>query len=169
MPDHFVQYVESDGSQYIDAGVIGRCGTRADMTIRWMRLDLDASFLSSRTDGTNTRFILCSNSRKNKYYVCHRTWAESVNAGSSSYNTAALDRVASSITHDGTSVTFTLSVNGNTEVNVTRAEAALDTGLSMYLFAQNKGGSVDLAAPHQGQSRNARRLWDVWSKRRDAR
>ena len=139
-PDAFVEYVESNGSQYVDTGIVGRCGTSADMTIQWMRLDLDASFLSSRTDGGNTRFILCSNSRKNKYYVCHRTWAESVNAGTSSYNTTAPDRVASSITHDGTSVTFTLSVNGNTEVNVTRAEAALDTGLSMYLFAQNQGG-----------------------------
>ena len=145
-PDAFVEYVESNGSQYVDTGIVGRCGTSADMTIQWMCLDLDASFLSSRTDGGNTRFILCSNSRKNKYYVCHRTWAESVNAGSSSYNTSAPDRVAGSITHDGTSVTFTLSVNGNTEVNVTRAEAALDTGLSMYLFAQNQGGAPVLSS-----------------------
>ena len=146
VPYAFVEYVESNGSQYIDTGVVGRCGTRADMTIRWMTLNADSSFLSSRTDGGNTRFILCSNSRKNKYYICHRTWDESVNAGASSYNTSGTDRVISSITHDGTSVTFTMSVNGSTEVNVTREETALDTGLSMYLFAQNQGGSAVLSS-----------------------
>jgi len=146
-PDTFVEYVQSDGSQYIDTGIVGRCGTSADMTIQWMKLDQDSSFLSSRTDGGSTRFILCSNTRKNKYYVCHRTWSESVNAGTSSYNTSGPDRVVSSITHDGTSVTFTLSVNGATEVNVTREEAALNTGLNMYLFAQNQGGSAVLKSP----------------------
>ena len=143
MPDAFVEYVESNGTQYIDTGIVGRCNTSADMTIRWMRAGYDASFLSSRVDSNNTRFILCSNSRKDKYYVCHRTWDENVNASSSSYNTSGPDRVVSSITHDGTNVTFTLSVNGTTVVNVTRAEAAMDTGLTMYLFTQNKGGSPD--------------------------
>lgn len=144
LPDCFVEYVQSDGTQYIDTGVKGRCGTSAAMTIQWMRSNLDASFLSSRTDTGNTRFILCSNSYDNKYYVCHRTWNDSVNEGVSTYNTSGPDDIISSITHDGTSVTFTMSVNGTTEVNVTREEEALDTGLNMYLFAQNKGGEADL-------------------------
>ena len=143
-PDAFVEYVESDGTQYIDTEVVGRCNTSADMTIQWRLAKTDASFLSSRTGSGNTRFILCSNSRKDKYYVCHRTWDESVNAGTSSYNTSGPDRVISSISTNGTDVTFTLNVNGNTEVNVTRAEAAMDTGLNMYIFAQNQGGSAVL-------------------------
>ena len=144
LPDAFVEWVESNGTQYIDTGIKGRCNTRADMKIRWMLLNADASFLSSRIDGGNTRFILCSNSVKNKYYVCHKTWSESVNAGTSSYNTAGPDRVESSITHDGTDVTFTLRVNGNLEVNRTETTSAIDTNLNMFLFAQNKGGAADL-------------------------
>ena len=144
VPDAFVEYVESDGTQYIDTEVVGRCNTRADMTIQWRLAKTDASFLSSRAGNGDTRFILCSNSRKDKYYVCHKTWNESVNAGSSSYNTSGPDRVISSISTNGTDVTFTLNVNGNTEVNVTRTEAAMDTGLNMYIFAQNQGGSAVL-------------------------
>ena len=144
LPDAFVEWVESNGTQYIDTGIKGRCNTSADMKIRWMLLNADASFLSSRIDGGNTRFILCSNSRKNKYYVCHKTWNESVNAGTSSYNTTGPDHVESSITHDGTDVTFTLRVNGNLEVNRTETTSAIDTNLNMYLFAQNKGGAADL-------------------------
>ena len=143
-PDAFVEWVESNGTQYIDTGVKGRCNTSADMKIQWMRLNADASFLSSRTDGGSTRFILCSNSVRNRYYVCHRTWSQSVNEGTSSYNTSGPDRVESNITHDGTNVTFTLRVNGNEEVNVTRAEAAMDTNLNMFLFAQNQRGAATL-------------------------
>ena len=50
----------------------------------------------------------------------------------------------SSITHDGTDVTFTLRVNGNLEVNRTETTSAIDTNLNMFLFAQNKGGAADL-------------------------
>ena len=144
-PDAFVEWVQSDGTQYIDTGIKGRCNTSADMTIQWMEKSKDGSFLSSRTDSGDTRFILCSNSKIDQYYMAHRTitYARTNNVNVT-YNTSAPDRIVSSISHDGTSVTYTMSANGTECINVTREEAALDTDLNMYLFAQNKGGNVDL-------------------------
>lgn len=152
-PDAFVEYVQSDGSQYIDTGIIGRCGTKADMTIQWMGGN-DSSFLSSRIasigtdDQKNTRFILCSNQGGNSsymhYYTCHRKYDSSTDLSKSTYSTDKPDWIVSGITHDGTNVKYTMSVNGKEEISVERKEDALDTKLNMYLFAQNMNGSAIL-------------------------
>ena len=41
-------------------------------------------------------------------------------------------------------VKYAMRLNGTKEINVVRPEAAIDTGLNMYLFAQNKNGSAAL-------------------------
>ncbi len=144
-PDAFVEYVDSNRSQYIDTGIIGRCGTSADMTVQWLDASVDSSFLSSRVDGNNTRFILCSNQGPNThYYMAHRSYDNPRDISKSEYSKNAPDRIVSSITHDGAKVKYTMSVNGAEEINVEREEEALNTQLNMYLFAQNKAGSADL-------------------------
>ena len=143
-PDAFLEWVESDGTQYIDTEIVGRCNTSADMMIQWLSQP-DGSFLSSRLSGTgNGRFILCSNDKNKKYYSGHRTgyWGNEI-LNEILYNTSGPDRIQTSITHDGTDATITMTINGN-EATVTRTEAALDTELNMYLFAQNHGGTVEL-------------------------
>ena len=144
-PDHFIQYVEATGTQYIDTEVVGRCGTSADMAILWIG-GSDSSFLSSRVDANDTRFILCSNQRgaSKHYYMAHRSYSRDRDVSSSTYSTTTPDRIVSSITHDGTNVKYTMSVNGTEELNVEREDAALDTNISMYIFAQNLGGSPTL-------------------------
>ena len=144
-PDHFIQYVEATGTQYIDTEVVGRCGTSADMAILWID-GSDSSFLSSRVDANDTRFILCSNQRgaSKHYYMAHRSYSRARDVSSSTYSTTTPDRIVSSITHDGTNVKYTMSMNGTEELNVEREDAALDTNISMYLFAQNLGGSPTL-------------------------
>ena len=143
-PGHFIQYVESTGSQYIDTGIIGRCGTGADMTILWIG-GYDSSFLSSRADTGDTRFILCSNQGGYKhYYMAHRSYARNRDTSTCTYSATTPVHIVSSITHDGTNVKYTMSVNGAQEIDNERKEAALDTNISMYLFAQNKGGAADL-------------------------
>ena len=115
-PDAFLEWVESDGTQYIDTEIVGRCDTSADMTIQWLSQP-DGSFLSSRLSGSgNGRFILCSNDRNKKYYAGHRTayWGSNI-----VYNTSGPDRIQTSITHDGTDTTITMTING-VEATVTR-------------------------------------------------
>ena len=107
------------------------------------RASMAATRASSSAPTAGRTSTTCATRRGTKAST-HKTWNESVNAGTSSYNTAGPDRVESSITHDGTDVTFTLRVNGNLEVNRTETTSAIDTNLNMFLFAQNKGGAADL-------------------------
>ena len=142
VPFRYVEYVESTGTQYIDTGIRGRCNTSADMRIKCLSTN-DVSFLSSRTDSNNTRFLLCSTLPQ--YYMGHRSYSASRDKSSLSCLAATeSDHIVSSITHDGTNVSYSMAVNGTTIIDQTRAEEALDTGLNMYLFAQNKGGSATL-------------------------
>ena len=142
VPFRYVEYVESTGTQYVNTGIRGRCNTSADMRIKCLSTN-DVSFLSSRTDGGNTRFLLCSTLPQ--YYMGHRSYTASRDKSSLSCLTATeSDHVVSSITHDGTNVSYSMAVNGTTIIDQTRVEEALDTGLNMYLFAQNKGGSATL-------------------------
>lgn len=144
VPDAFVEYVESSGAQYVDTGVVGRCSTSADMAITWLSAKKDGSFLSSRISGsTNTRFILCSNGGSGQYYAGHRTWTTRADA---KCDANRIDHVVCSISHDGTAMTLLQTVNGKTSQSETRNEEAVDTGLNMYLFAQNCGGSPSLHA-----------------------
>ncbi len=144
-PDAFVEYVESNGTQYIDTGVIGRCGTSAEMTIRWLGA-IDSSFLSSRVDDGNTRFILCSNQGggERHYYMAHCGYERGRDTTVSTCNPDETVRIASAITRDGSNVKYAMRLNDAKEINVVRPEAAIDTGLSMYLFAQNQRGSAVL-------------------------
>lgn len=144
-PDAFVDYVESNGTQYIDTGIVGRCGTTAEMTIQWLG-KADSSFLSSRSDDGDTRFILCSNQGGSlkHYYVAHGGYERSRDTTASQSDPDSVVRIASGIIHDGNSVKYAMRVNGAKEINVERQDAAIDTGLNMYLFAQNKKGSAVL-------------------------
>ena len=152
-PDHFVQYVEATGTQYIDTEIVGRCNTAMEAHVMWSWVT-DASFLSSRIDGGNTRFVLYG--AAGRHWMAHRTYSASTDStaqGSVSgsprveWNLTAPDYISSSISTDGTSVTYWMKVNGTTRINQTRTEEGINTGLNMYLFAQNQGGSPTLHSP----------------------
>lgn len=57
-PDKFVRYVESTGSQYVDTGIVGRHGMKAECKVEWMNLS-DSAFLASGYWSNNTRFYAC--------------------------------------------------------------------------------------------------------------
>ena len=149
-PDHFVQYVEATGTQYIDTEIVGRCNTAMEAHVMWNRVN-DASFLSSRIDDGSTRFVLYG--AAGRHYMAHRTYTRATDSTAKDsvsgspkveWNLEAPDYISSSISTDGTSVTYWMKVNGTTRINQTRTEEGIDTGLNMYLFAQNLGGSPTL-------------------------
>ena len=151
-PDHFIQYVESTGTQYIDTGIVGRPNTAMQAHVLWTTVS-DTYFLASRTDGGNTRFCLygCNTT----HYMAHRTYqkgrdsTESANGYTQEtvhFNANAPDYISSSISHDGTTLSYWLEVNGTRRFTRTRTEAALDTGLNMYLFGCNQGGVLKLSS-----------------------
>ena len=59
-PDELLDYVATDGSAYIDTGIIGKAGTKANIGMMWngTTSSSDNSFLGAR-NGSNGRFILC--------------------------------------------------------------------------------------------------------------
>ena len=83
-PDKLVRYVEATGTQYIDTGVVGRHGTKAECKVEWMELG-DRSFLASRsgeygsTVNENGRmyFCYCLNANGDMYparSLCRMIW-----------------------------------------------------------------------------------------------
>jgi hypothetical protein len=152
-PDHFIQYVEATGTQYIDTEVVGRCNSAMEAHVMWSWVT-DASFLGSRIDGGNTRFVLYG--AAGRHWMAHRTYTagtDSTAKGSVSgspkveWNLTAPDYISSSISTNGANVTYWMKVNGTTRINQTRTEEGIDTGLNMYLFAQNQGGSPTFHSP----------------------
>ena len=151
-PDHFIQYVESTGTQYIDTGIVGRPNTAMQAHVLWTAVS-DTYFLASRGATGETRFCLygCNTT----HYMAHRTYqkgrdsTESANGYTQEtvhFNANAPDYISSSISHDGTTLSYWLEVNGTRRFTRTRTEAALDTGLNMYLFGCNQGGVLKLSS-----------------------
>ena len=57
-PDKFLRYVEATGSQYVDTGVVGRYGTKAECKAEWMSFS-DSAFLDCGDWSGNKRFFMC--------------------------------------------------------------------------------------------------------------
>jgi len=154
-PDHFIQYVEATGSQYIDTEIVGRCNSAMEAHVLWSNTSTDTGFLGAyiSSNGTSsdgdTRFALygCHGT----HWMAHRSYDNKIDrtakgsvTGSPEVKnrTAEPDYISSSISHDGTSVTYWMEVNGTKRINQTREEEGLNTGLNMYLFTFNMGGTA---------------------------
>ncbi len=142
-PDKFVRYVEATGAQWVDTGIVGRSGTKAECKVEWMAFS-DSAFLDCGDWSDNTRFFMCH---------CSTT----------SGNMFAGYRTGSKVTYNGTELLFekkrvytytsdysapdgsnnstnTVTIDG-TKV-FTKTVSALDTGLNLYVFSMNHKGSA---------------------------
>ena len=142
-PDKFVRYVEATGSQYVDTGIVGRHGTKTECRVEWMNL-ADSAFLASGYWSGNTRFYACwCSSASGNMFTAQRT-GDKVN-----YNGQDLlfekKRIYTYTTDfsaaDGNNYsTNTVTIDG-TKV-FSKAYTALDTGRSLYVFANNQNGTA---------------------------
>ena len=150
-PDEFLPYVQSDGNtaQYLNTGVKGRYGTKAEMKVEWLDLgnehdlDDDIAFLGARI----------ADNGDNRVNFCHN-YKGAMGAGYGGYKDIKKDSVVCrwetkrvysvvtefSATNSEGRVTATVSVDGMQGLNETLNK--VDTGLDIYLFALNIGGSV---------------------------
>ena len=148
VPDAFVEYVESDGTQYIDTEVIGKDGTKAAMTVAWTvtpptETSCDWCFLGSYGNGQ-------------MFYLFRWLKANGYNPGIySGYNgrwgiqgwRPPEDRpfeVISDVALDGT---FTMQHSGTTKVWDYTANAPVNTGCNLYIFARDNAGTADNFTP----------------------
>ena len=126
-PVRYCEYVGSTGKQYVDTGVIGRSDTKVEATVEWRTVGEDATAIGSRSGNTRFYPIHCYNGLTYGYnnYFTVGTFV----AGQKHFVESELFAGAQKITLDGV-----VKANG--------AQGAIDTNLSMYLFALHNGNSV---------------------------
>ena len=138
-PVCFVDYVESDGTIFVDTGVTGKSGTTADVKMRFLEKG-DLGFLDSRSG--NTRFYMWHN--YTKYNIFGFGYGQFQSYGSSGDGKTDADydvkvtlaQNRQEITVDGVSKWTT----GQTTTNINPSDN-INTGYNLYLFAMNQDGS----------------------------
>ncbi len=142
-PDKFLRYVEATGAQYVDTGIVGRYGTKAECKVEWMAFS-DSSFLASRTGWGDSRlyFCYCLNASGNMYTAQGK--GENVNNGQDLRfeKNRIYNYVSEFSAVDGNNMsTNTITIDG-TKV-FAKATTALDTGKNLYVFALNVNNTVN--------------------------
>ena len=148
-PDKFVRYVESTGSQYVDTGVTGRWNTKIEAQVEWMNL-ADSGFVSAGSNSNNTRLYMCytykhgSEPSENVMYTCAEGKLDEIfyNGSAARWEKNRIyDYVAElSATNSAGETTNKIAVDGLQIWN--KSSAGLDTGRTLYIFANNKASGT---------------------------
>ena len=128
-PAQYVEYVESNGKIFVDTGVIGKSGTKAELDVAFLANE-DKGCLDSRSGGN--RFYLFHNG-STSYGILYG-YGGYVKIGNPSVGTRY--HVESSL-FTGSQLVW---INGELKGNG-NSSTAYDTNLSMYLFACHQDGS----------------------------
>jgi len=129
-PVNYVDYVESDGTVFVDTGVIGKSGTAADLKMQF-RQKADVGFLESRKGDV-------------RYYLWHNnTKSDTALYGYDGYYTALSGAAINTDYTVRSSLSVgsqTVTVNGSQTVSASSA-SNIDTGYNLYVFTCNKDGT----------------------------
>ena len=131
-PDSFVEYVESDGTQYIDTGVNGRSGTKAEMT-----------FSANSENGSGVHLL---GAYANSTYLHFCYFGSKLNAGFGSDSWNLANTYAKETTYtlgSGYALDKEVWLNFGTYSSTTTASGGTDSGENLYAFARNNGGTAD--------------------------
>lgn len=127
-----VEYIQSNGSQYIDTGVNAQTGTSAITTLEYVNLPTDNSMLSAR--------------RTDRMYLIHSYPANHWCYGYGSYypmNTLVMTTgVKYTLTSKLLSGEQSISSDGVAVGAVGTSTTEYNLGLNYYLFAMNNGGTA---------------------------
>ena len=125
-----LEYIESNGTQYIDTGVTAKTGIESKMEFAYTKVPSDAVMLGSRKSG-------------NIFYLVHYYGSFSIGYGE--YYTTGVKATA------GTKYTVETALLLNAQIMHINSEEvilkglsnSLDLGLNLYLFGMNYDGSVN--------------------------
>ena len=135
-PACYVDYVESDGTIFVDTGIVGKSGTAADLKLQFKE-SADKGFLDSR-NGDSRYYLIHNGSNYNVFYIGYRL--------PQSFSPCAVNTdytVQSELSVGKQEVT----VNGETKwttgqsTTYIQPNETVDTGYNLYLFAMNQDGS----------------------------
>lgn len=122
-----VSYVESDGTNYIDTGVIGKHGVSCEGRVAFVKIPSDATFIGSRTDNSRTRFYLLHYYQKPTYGYGQYYQCGTAATANTIYDFATVLKVGEQ------SLTWNGEVIGTNNIS-----NELNTGYTMYIFALNQ-------------------------------
>ena len=134
-PDCYVNYVEADGTIFVDTGVEGRSGTKADAKLQFKET-ADKGFLDSRK-GDSRFYLIHNGANYNVFYIGYGK------AQSFSPCAVSIDYTVQSELSVGKQE---VTVNGETKwttgqstTNITPSDN-IDTGYNLYVFAMDQDG-----------------------------
>ena len=137
-PDELLDYVESDGSAYIDTGIVGKSGTKVNIIIEPTSTS-ESYFLASRSGNERFLFFYLYN---NKINVGFRNKYAANNFGTCS--TGKRYNLMADIVQDGSAINATCTADGTALTATTNqwTTGSVNTGLNMYLFGINWDGAA---------------------------
>lgn len=155
-PTHLVEYLETDGTHWMDMEVVGRSGTVAEFDMAWLDVGGDVGFFGSsresRAEGEDDpfRFYPWHNARKAFCYGCKNFTYVKKNDPSATIGWAAAERGDGIFIDPGRTYhvrtdfatnRIQIAVNGETVLDRSD-DFYVDTGLYMYLFGENVKGQA---------------------------
>ena len=147
-PVSYLDYVETDGTQYVDTEVVGRDGTAAEFEMAWLVSKGDESFLGSRASATvDTRFFFWQKNNGYFYYGYNTVWYPDKNDPTQTVANNSSSRIPvtpGQIYHVKASFAAgAQKIEMDDAVVVNRADAnAAVSDRNMYLFAVNIAGTA---------------------------
>lgn len=139
-PAYYVDYVESDGTIFVDTGVKGKSGTSADIKMMFKE-SADKGFLDSRK-GDSRFYLIHNGSHNNVFYIGYgKAQSFSPCAINTIYN------VQSELSVGKQEVTVNGDMKWTTGQSTTYITPSdnIDTDLNLYVFAMDQDGSPTYA------------------------
>ena len=139
-PESYLEYVATDGSAYIDTGVIGKAGTKVEAGMMWGSISGDIAFVGARNN-TDGRYL--------SIHVYSSQWWFGYKNQKGGKGTPAANTyytVTSEVTSAGV---YTLNVNGDTfSEDYSSSVGNYSSELPLYLFALSReSNGVNNKAP----------------------
>ena len=139
-PAKFVHYVASSGSPYVDTGVVGRYGTTVEMKFTDMTVRNTAMFGAV---GSGKHFLgMCNNGGNGLRFIYNTSGRTGDTNTSLVFGAGAGHDIKCEVTAEGA---INVSADGDLKTHV-NALGRFSSGLSMYIFAGNNGGSPSWSA-----------------------
>ena len=139
-PESYLEYVATDGSAYVDTGVIGKAGTKVEAGMMWSSISGDIAFVGARNN-TDGRYLPI-HVYDNKWWFGYKN--QKGGKGTPAANTYYT--VVSEVTSAGV---YTLNVNGETfSEDYSSSVGNYSSELPLYLFALSReSNGVNNKAP----------------------
>ena len=143
-PAYYVDYVESDGTIFVDTGVIGKSGTKADLKLMFKE-SADKGFLDSRKG--DSRFYMIHNGANNNIFYIGYGKAQSFNP--CAINTIYDVQSELSVGKQEVTVNGVQKWTTGQSTTYINPQDNINTGYNLYLFAMDQDGAPTYAGKAQ--------------------